>query len=555
MLAALLTFWGLVEKNYASTRKEYTMSTVYASVHTEPQVSPDSGVLPIGQKPLVQPAVVVIFGATGDLTARKLLPALLSLDQGGYLPAELAIIGVGRRVKTDDQFRDDVRQALAKFRPDSAAESDMLQQFLARLFYHRADFGNLEGMHALRQRIEDLERQRRLPGNRLFYLATDPDFFAPVIDSLSSAGMAAEPDGQAWIRVVIEKPFGRDLTTARALNVHILKQLHEHQIYRIDHYLGKETVQNLLAFRFGNAIFEPLLNRQFVDHIQITAAETVGMEGRRGAFYDRAGALRDVVQNHLLQILALVAMEPPATMKARDISDAKLKVLRQLPAWIDSQVARHVVRAQYEAGTVKGRPVAGYRQEEGVAADSVTETYVALRATVESWRWSGVPFLLRTGKCLARRVTEVAVHFKQPPLSLFRTVECEGDQCDLAAARPNVISFRIQPKEGIHLTFSTKRPGMNIDLQAMQMDFDYGQSFSKSLPEAYERLLLDALRGDRTLFMNADEVEAAWEFATPILTAWEEAGSKGLATYVAGSWGPREADCLTNGCCAPWRQP
>ncbi len=531
------------------------MSTVYASVHTEPQVSPDSGVLPIGQKPLVQPAVMVIFGATGDLTARKLLPALLSLDQGGYLPAELAIIGVGRRVKTDDQFRDDVRQALAKFRPDSAAESDMLQQFLARLFYHRADFGNLEGMHALRQRIEDLERQRRLPGNRLFYLATDPDFFAPVIDSLSSAGMAAEPDGQAWIRVVIEKPFGRDLTTARALNVHILKQLHEHQIYRIDHYLGKETVQNLLAFRFGNAIFEPLLNRQFVDHIQITAAETVGMEGRRGAFYDRAGALRDVVQNHLLQILALVAMEPPATMKARDISDAKLKVLRQLPAWIDSQVARHVVRAQYEAGTVKGRPVAGYRQEEGVAADSVTETYVALRATVESWRWSGVPFLLRTGKCLARRVTEVAVHFKQPPLSLFRTVECEGDQCDLAAARPNVISFRIQPNEGIHLTFSTKRPGMNIDLQAMQMDFDYGQSFSKSLPEAYERLLLDALRGDRTLFMNADEVEAAWEFATPILTAWEDAGSKGLATYVAGSWGPREADCLTNGCCAPWRQP
>ena len=375
-----------------------------------------------------------------------------------------------------------------------------------------------------------------------------------MVDSLSHAGMVAEPDGRAWKRVVIEKPFGRDLATARALNVHILKQLHEHQIYRIDHYLGKETVQNLLAFRFGNAIFEPLLNRQFVDHIQITAAETVGMEGRRGAFYDRAGALRDVVQNHLLQILALVAMEPPATMKARDISDAKLKVLRQLPAWTDSQVARHVVRAQYEAGTVDGRPAVGYRQEEGVAADSTTETYVAIRATVENWRWSGVPFLLRTGKCLARRVTEVAVHFKQPPLSLFRTVECEGDQCDLAAARPNVISFRIQPNEGIHLTFSTKRPGMNVDLQAVQMDFDYGQSFNKSLPEAYERLLLDALRGDRTLFMNADEVEAAWEFATPILTAWKDAGSQGLATYAAGSWGPREADRLTDGCCAGWRQ-
>jgi glucose-6-phosphate 1-dehydrogenase len=242
-------------------------------------------------------------------------------------------------------------------------------------------------------------------------------------------------------------------------------------------------------------------------------------------------------------------------MKSRDISDAKLKVLRQLPAWDDSQVASHVVRAQYLAGTVNGRPAPGYLQEAGVAADSITETYVAIRAKVDNWRWSGVPFLLRAGKCLARRVTEVAVHFRQPPMSLFRTVECEGDQCDLAAARPNVISFRIQPDEGIHLTFSTKRPGMNLDLQAVQMDFGYGQSFSKSLPEAYERLLLDALRGDRTLFMNADEVEAAWEFATPILTAWENAGHKGLATYLAGSWGPREADRLTDGCCAVWRQP
>ncbi len=248
-------------------------------------------------------------------------------------------------------------------------------------------------------------------------------------------------------------------------------------------------------------------------------------------------------------------MEPPATIQSRDISDSKLKVLRQLPAWSAAQVARYVVRAQYGAGTVDGRPVVGYRQEEGVAADSATETYVAIRATVDNWRWSGVPFLLRTGKCLARRATEVAVHFKQPPLSLFRTVECEGDQCDLAAARPNVICFRIQPNEGINLNFSTKRPGMNVDLQAVQMDFDYGQSFNKSLPEAYERLLLDALRGDRTLFMNADEVESAWEFATPILAAWENAGSQGLASYAAGSWGPREADRLTDGCCAAWRQP
>lgn len=531
------------------------MSTVHTSARCEPPSSAEFAALPAGQKPLVQPAVLVIFGATGDLTARKLLPALFGLHQGGFLPAELVIVGVGRRMKTDDQFRGDVQQALTKFRPDAAAQADAVQGFMARMFYHCADFAKPEGMIGLRKQIEDLEHERGLPGNRLFYLATDPDFFAPVVDSLSGAGMAAEPDGRAWKRVVVEKPFGRDLCTARALNVDLLKHLHEHQIYRIDHYLGKETVQNLLAFRFGNAIFEPLLNRQFVDHIQITVAETVGMEGRRGAFYDRAGALRDVVQNHLLQILALAAMEPPATMKSRDISDAKLKVLRQLPAWSDAQVARHVVRAQYEAGTVDGRAVAGYRQEEGVAADSATETYVAIRATLENWRWSGVPFLLRTGKCLARRVTEVAVHFKQPPLSLFRTVECEGDQCDLAAARPNVISFRIQPNEGIHLTFSTKRPGMNLDLQAVQMDFDYGQSFAKALPEAYERLLLDALRGDRTLFMNADEVEAAWEFATPILAAWKDAGGQGLATYAPGSWGPREADRLTDGCCAAWRQP
>ncbi len=531
------------------------MSTVHASILADLGSSAEPAASPIGSQPLVPPAIMVIFGATGDLTARKLMPALFVLDQGGYLPKELAIVGVGRRTKSDDQFRTDIRQALTKFRPDAAAQPAVLERFIARLFYQCTDFGKLDGMHGLRQRIEDLERERGLLGNQLYYLATDSEFFAPLVDALSSAGLVTEPNGDAWKRVVIEKPFGRDLTTARSLNSNILKRLHEHQIYRIDHYLGKETVQNLLAFRFGNAIFEPLLSRQFVDHVQITAAETVGMEGRRGAFYDRAGALRDLVQNHLLQILALVAMEPPATIKSRDISDAKLKVLRQLPSWSDAQVARHVVRAQYTAGTVGGRAAAGYRQEEGVAADSNTETYVALRATVENWRWSGVPFLLRTGKCLPRRVTEVAIHFKQPPLSLFRTVECEGDVCDLAAARPNVISFRIQPNEGIHLTFSTKRPGMNLDLQAVQMDFEYGHSFSKSLPEAYERLLLDALRGDRTLFMNADEVEAAWEFATPILTAWEHAGSQGLASYPAGSWGPKEADRLTEGCCAPWRHP
>ncbi len=529
------------------------MSTAVATVRTAS--STDAEPAAIGATVHLPPAIMVIFGATGDLTARKLMPALFSLDQDGYFPPELEIVGVGRRDKSDEQFRGDVAQALGKFHPEAAKQPEVMQRFLARIGYHRANFNEADGLHSLREHVESIEHERELPGNRLFYLATDPEFFAPIVDGLSHAGLVSESNGSGWRRVIIEKPFGHDLASAQALNKDILKRLREHQIYRIDHYLGKETVQNLLAFRFGNAIFEPLMNRNFVDHVQITAAETVGMEGRRGEFYDHAGALRDVIQNHLLQILALVAMEPPATMKSRDISDAKLKVLRQLAPWSEQQIARRVVRGQYLAGQLDGQMAIGFRQEEGVAPNSTTETFVAIRTSVESWRWSGVPFLLRAGKRLARRVTEVAVHFRQPPLSLFRTVECEGDVCDLAAARPNVLSFRIQPNEGIHLAFSTKRPGMNLDLQAMQMDFCYDRSFSKTLPEAYERLLLDALRGDRTLFMNADEVEAAWEFATPILVSWQKAGAAGLATYAPGSWGPAEADRLTEGCNAPWRQP
>lgn len=513
-----------------------------------------------------EPFAVVIFGATGALTHSKLLPALFSLWHGNFFGAPFVVVGVGRRDKNDNQFRAELRDAAEAHGRMQAGDREAWDRFAGLVFYHRADFTLAEGYSPLAERMQALEKERGLSGNRLYYLATDPDHFPLIVEQLSAANLARREADRPWTRVVIEKPFGKDLTSARLLDEHVLRFLREEQVYRIDHYLGKETVQNLLSFRFGNAIFDPLFNSRYVDHVQITMAEAGGMEGRRGAYYDGAGALRDVVQNHLLQLLALVAMEPPASLGAKDVHDEKVKVLRNLVPRDGREVDRCAVRGQYGAGVVDGKPGRAYREEEAVAVNSSTETYVALRLGVDTWRWAGVPFLLRTGKRLARRVTEVAIQFKQPPLRLFtavtqsgnlcdRTCNCGADcRCGIAQAEPSVLAFRIQPDEGISLSFSAKQPGMQLALQPVRMEFLYEQSFRQALPEAYERLLLDALRGDATLFMRSDEVTTAWEFVTPILEAWERQPAPRFPNYAAGSWGPAEADRHLSGCQRGWFQ-
>jgi glucose-6-phosphate 1-dehydrogenase len=501
-----------------------------------------------------EPFALVIFGATGDLTSRKLLPALFSLWHDRYFPSAFVIAGIGRRDKTTEQFRNELRgTAEAHLRAHPSA-GETWDRFAPHVFYERTDFTRADDYRRLAEQIQSVEKQHGLAGNRLFYLAVDPDYFAPIIENLAGAGLVRRDATQPWTRVVIEKPFGNDLASARELDQQLSRFLREDQIFRIDHYLGKETVQNILMFRFGNAIFEPLFNRRYVDHVQITAAETVGMEGRRGAYYDHAGALRDVVQNHLLQLLALIALEPPSALRAQELHDEKLKVLRSLVPRTGKDVERFVVRGQYRAGQIEGKAVRAYREEEAVARDSNTESYVALRLDVDNWRWAGVPFLLRAGKRMPRRVTEIAVQFKLPPLRLFTTVQCDGDVCDVIQSQPNVLVFRIQPDEGISVSFSTKRPGLDLDLYPVRMDFQYGQAFPRALPEAYERLLLDALRGDATLFMRSDELDAAWTFVTPILEAWQQQ-APAFPNYDAGSWGPTEADRLIQGCQRGWRQP
>jgi len=503
-------------------------------------VAQDSEHKPLPVVYIEEPVTITIFGASGDLTLRKLVPALYALYCQGLFRDRFAIVGYARRDYNDESFRARMREAVKSFSRLPIDEAQ-LNQFIGRLFYHQGDLDNQEDYRSLKVRYQDEER---FPPNHVFYLAITPEHFLPTIGNLSKSSLICTPHGKPWSRVVIEKPFGHDLESARKLNQDVLAYLDEAQIYRIDHYLGKETVQNILGFRLANSIFEPVFNRHHVDHIQITAGETVGMESGRGAYYDSAGALRDMVQNHLLQLLCLVAMEPPSNLTADALRNAKVQLMNSLLPPATHEMSAKTVRGQYLAGEENGKPVPAYVNEDRVARDSRTESYCALRLGIENWRWAGVPVYLRTGKRLKKRLTEIVIRFKQPPLQMFRAVECVGDVCDLTLSQPNMLVFRIQPDEGISLRFSAKRPAMQFVVESVAMNFSYLQTWNRSLPEAYERLLLDVMRGDSTLFTRSDQVEAAWQVMDPILRAWESQPHLPMHTYLPGSWGPAAANDL-----------
>lgn len=517
-------------------------------------VVPISDGLVNAARPTPTGATIAIFGASGDLTARKLMPALYDLWHHGYLDDQSPIVGVARREKTDESFRQEIFEAINGHVRAGTITPDRWAQFSRRLFYRELDISSDAGYPQLKQQLDDLESGLEHRGKRVIYMATAPELFQPAVEAIGKSGLVPSRSSDDWLRVVFEKPFGHDLRSARELSRHMRKWLREDQIYRIDHYLGKDTVQNILLFRFGNAIFDPLLNRNHVDHVQITVAESQGMERGRGGYYDKSGALRDVLQNHVLQLLGLIAMEPPSLFSADDLHAEKLKVLKTLAPGHRSDFSKWVVSGQYGPGLSGNDPAVGYHQEDRIPASSRTETYVAMKVFVDNWRWAGVPFYLRTGKRMPTRVTEISIQFKLPPLNLFSTVECEGDICDLVGARPNTLVFRIQPSESISLSFSTKRPGMQYQIHPVTMDFRYDAAFPQQLPEAYERLLLDVLRGDSTLFMRSDELDAAWRFVTPVLNHWAN-NRVTPQTYAAGSWGPVAADHLLWSDGHNWRSP
>jgi glucose-6-phosphate 1-dehydrogenase len=501
----------------------------------EPQQQENPLLEGLGLRRTPDPCALVIFGASGDLTRRKLFPALYSLAMRHMLPERFAVVGVARSAETDNEFRERMKEAVQEFGRDEFKE-DVWDWLAEGMRYVSTDFADEGGEDRVVEALNELDEQRGTAGNRVYYLAVPPDAIATLIQEI---GERRSTEG--WTRVIVEKPFGRDLASAQALNVEIGKHFDESEIFRIDHYLGKETVQNLLALRFANGIFEPIWNRQFVDHVQITVAESIGIEGRSG-FYEQAGAIRDVFQNHLLQLVALTAMEPPIDFTADSVRNEKVKVLRAL----HTPGPKHVVRGQYGRGYIEGEEVPGYREEEGVAADSLTETYVAAKLYVDNWRWADTPFYVRAGKRLARRETTIAIEFKRAPHPPFEITDDEG-------LRPNVLVCHIQPDEGVSLEFAAKMPGQGMTLRTVHMDFLYGGAFRTGIPEAYERLLLDCFLGDTTLFTRADEVEEQWSLVDAIVAFWKR-DKPTFPNYAAGTWGPAAADDLTRRDGRTWRR-
>jgi glucose-6-phosphate 1-dehydrogenase len=489
------------------------------------------------------PSILVIFGASGDLTQRKLLPAMFHLHQDGLLPQQFAILGVSRTRMDDEAFRTLAIQSIRTYGEDLKATDEEISAFAKSIHYQSIETAREEGYSLLKKRLHDLQHTLHIPGNVLFYLSTPPSLYSVIPVLLATQGLNRENDG--WKRLVIEKPFGIDLQSAKDLNRKLLEHYNEHQIYRIDHYLGKETVQNMLVFRFANEFFEPLWNRKYIDHVEVTAAEHIGVE-KRGGYYDQSGALRDMVQNHLMQVTAMIAMDPPSHFDARSVRNETIKVFQSLRPLDANKLEESVVLGQYTSSTIKGKASPGYREEEGVPDDSRTETYAAIKLYIDNFRWSGVPFYIRTGKRLPTRVTEVALHFRKTAMPLFGLGESSHHQ--------NVLILRIQPDEGIQLKFGMKVPGQGFNAQTVNMDFKYSDLSHGRVPAAYERLLLDALNGDATLYTRGDAVEECWAFLAPLLERMK-AGTMPLHGYPGGTWGPKAADQLLETQNHNWRCP
>lgn len=494
---------------------------------------------------IAESCIVVIFGATGDLTARKLIPALYNLAREGQLPAHFACVGFARRPKTLDQFRNEMLQAINNFSRSKPADLQLWKVFREQIFYLQSDFDEDSGYEKLHAFLQKLDSQLGTKGNRVFYLSVQPSYFTTIVEKLSLHRLIYSADIQnKWSRIIIEKPFGEDTESAMKLQQELIQYLNEDQIYRIDHYLGKETVQNLLVFRFGNSIFESVWNSHYIDNVQITVAEEIGI-GTRGRFWEEAGMLRDIVQNHMMQLLSLVAMEPPTNLQASSIHDEKVKVLESIRFFPEDRLDEYAVRGQYGPGYIDGELVKGYREEDNVNPNSFVETYVALQFFIDNWRWAEVPFYLRAGKRLPKRATEVAITFKKTPGYLFQGATSSID--------PNVLVIRIQPNEGISFKINCKVPSLNNVIQPVKMDFHYSSYFGSAPPEAYERLICDCMAGDNTLFARSDEVLMSWKLLTPILKHWQAHPAYDFPNYAAGTWGTVEAEQMLNRQGRNWR--